>query len=525
MKKVITVLSCAAVIVSDLPLTVSAEPDNKNTKLPFEVTAPATVSLSWLEGGDSPTSMNAVWSMNDSMCKWLSEASDLNTHDAVLEKLQADYGLSEVWVNAQIDWVIDDPEAGWHYTPYWDGEETTDEDGVKTWYGFGHDKDWQSRTGEWDVVECGVYPKTVNECWILRGRPIDNNPEYTEENRAAANEWFYGNDLIIGLKNQLKDGQYTLVETDPETHDQAIKIDWTEHTAYIRVRWAVTAVEEDDTRTPIFSDWSEIASYGKDSKPFVPFTKETLAAPVISGLKYYPDEFNGYPQIAVTLTVPEELSSGLTNVTARGGDIHVEWEARVPGGDWVGLQGDGTITAGECVIALQNLANHIMDKNKEAGIESSDIILENGSSIELRARYYCSQYSYLHGDYLGEFYTDYSQVLTFGSQEMSKPEEVSVVESSAEEESKTEASKAEISKTEASKAEISKTEASKAEESKKSSFPWWIIIIIVVVIIIIIIIIIILILSKRKKDDDDNNKTPPANTPVNPIVDPNNTQR
>ena len=105
-----------------------------------------------------------------------------------------------------------------------------------------------------------------------------------------------------------------------------------------------------DNSQHIFSDWSEIASYGKDAKVFTPYTKESLAPPVITGLDYYPDEFNSYPQIACTLEVPEELAKNLTTIQANGGGISIEWEAKLLGtDDWVGLQGDWLIKSGHCI--------------------------------------------------------------------------------------------------------------------------------------------------------------------------------
>lgn len=489
MKKILSVLSCSAILMSAFAVSASAVNDSSDVKLPFEVTAPSDVSLSWTQGSDSDTTMSAAWSMNDSMCKWMSENADPTTHDATMEKLLKDYGIDELFINAQIDWAIDDPVNGWHWTKYWDGIASTDEEGHKTWTGYGYDENYQIRTGDWDLLECLLYASTVNQAWILRGLTIDNNPENPEDVRESHNVWFYGNDLIPGLKNQLKDDQYTLVEIDSETHDQAIHIDYTQHTAYIRVRWGVEVRDKDGNDVVIFSDWSETAGYGKDVKAFEPYTKESLAPPVITDLKYYPDDFNNYPQISVTLTVPEVLSSSLTEVSSRGGDLHVEWEARIPGGEWVGLQGGWEITAGEYVIALQNLASHIIEKNKDAGIENSDIILENGSPIELRARYFCSQYDSWNGEWLGEFYTDYSKVLTFGSQEMSHVDE-SVPDQS-------------------SKPSVSNPDKTESKCSLCHNCPApigiciWIWILIIVVIIVIVVIIIVA--SKKKKDDKKDN--------------------
>ena len=494
-KKILAAATGTVLALSCLSITAAAEPETAETqelKLPFELTAPTNVLLNWLEGGDSLTTMDAVWTMNNDMCKWMSEVADPNSHDATLEKLQKEYGYSDLAIYAQIDWAIDDPENGWHWTKYWDGENWTDDEGRYCWSDYGKDKDYNVRVGDWDLVSLGLNPDTVNECWILRGNTINNNPDYSEEVRAAENEWYFGNELIPGLKNQLKDDQYTLVEIDPETHDQAIKIDWTQHTAYIRVRWAIIASEEDNTRHPVLSGWSDAASYGKDAKEFVPLTKEDLAPPVISDLKYYPDEFNNYPQIAVTLTVPEELSKNLSAVSSKGGTIRVEWEGRVPGGEWVGLQGDFTINAGEYVVALQNLAEAIIRQNSENGVSTPDVILEKDSPVELRARYSCIQPFEYKGEYLEDFYSDYSETLSFGTQEMSKPEQTSVKETSVGDSSKIESSKP-----------AEKQEEAKCKLCKNCPAPLgiciWIWIAIIVAIVVIVVIIVVVVMKNKKK--------------------------
>ena len=496
--------------LSIAPLTVSAETDYKGVKLPFTVDAPSNVSLTALTEADSLTTMNAAYSMDDGMCKWLSDAAESTTHDATMEKLKKEYGLEELFVNNQIDWAIDDPVNGWHYTKYWDGEEFTNDEGQKQWAGYGNDKDYHSRVGDWDITENGVYPQTVNDIWLFRGNTIHNDPGVDEEVRKSENEWFYGNDFIPGLKNQLKEDQYTLVEVDSETHDQAISIDWTKHTAYVRVRWAITVSREGEDRFPIFSDWSEPASYGKDAKAFEPYTKESLAPPVLTDIRYYPDDFNGYPQIACTLTVPDDLKNNLTNITSRGGGIRIEWEARLPGKEWVGQQGDGTITSGEHIVTLIFLAESIIKENSENGVSTPEVVLAKDSPVELRARYWCNQYASYNGEYLGEFYTDYSNVLVFGSQEMKHTEESAPKEASVVEESAPQVS-------EASKAIVS-NEPKKAEHKCKICgfcpeplglciFIW---IAILVAIIIIVVVIIIIVLKKKKKEPAPQTDMPAA---------------
>ena len=417
MKKASRILSLfisGLMAASCFPLTASAVPDLRGKTLPFELEAPTNTSLTWINGNDSETTMNIAYSMNNSMCQWLSEYADPNTHDETLDKLLKDYQIYDLYINAMIDWAIDDPVNGWHYNEYWAGEEFTNDEGNHVWAGLGYDKDYNYRLGDWDEPSALIYPETTNETWIYRSGIISHNPEWPDEENERYNEWFYGNDLIPGLKNQLKDDQYTIVEADPETHDQKIVIDWTKHTAYARVRWVVTVTDENNDSIPILSDWSEIAAFGKDAVKFEPLTKESLAPPVISDLRYYKDKYNDYPQIAVNLTVPDDLSKALTEVTSRGGTISIEWEARIPEGEWVTLHGDWLITGGENIVSLQSLGESIKSSKEEYGSVKPGDILPDGTPIELRARYWCNQYESYNGDYIGEFWSDYSEVISFG---------------------------------------------------------------------------------------------------------------
>lgn len=117
MKKLITSAVCAATILSCFSLPASAV-NETDAKLPFTFEPPSKLSLSYLNEQDSLTTMNLAYSMNDSMCKWMSEYAENTTHDQTLEKLKKDNKLNDIYINSQIDWAIDDPENGWHYTKY-----------------------------------------------------------------------------------------------------------------------------------------------------------------------------------------------------------------------------------------------------------------------------------------------------------------------------------------------------------------------------------------------------------------------
>ena len=491
MKKIISAAVCALTVLSCFSLSAGATNDNE-TKLPFTLETPSKLSLSYLEGDDSPTTMSLAYSMNDSMCKWMSYAADPTTHDEAMEKLLKEYKLEDIYVNIQIDWAIDDPENGWHYTKYWDGETFKNDDGKTEWAGFGHDKEYQSHVGAWDIVEAGIDAQSVNNIWVTRGITVYNNPEWTEEEYKENNQDFLGTDLIPGLKDQLKEDQYTLIETDPESHEQMIKIDYTKHTAYVRARYAITLCDADGGRTPVFTEWSEAAGSGKDAQEFKPLTKEELAPPVISDLRYYTEEFNGYPQIACTLDVPKEIIDKKTEISAHGGEIRVEWEGRSPEGEWVGLQGGVDVTAGESIIALQNLGEWIVEQNKIKG-EGEHLVLEKDSPVELRARYWCSQKTGYNGEEIGEFYSDYSKVLTFGSQEMSTTIEAAPSEAEVSDEDGT-VSKAEPEKGEDEKAKCSVCGICPVQPLGICLFIW------IAIIVVIIVIVIVVTAVKKKKN-------------------------
>ena len=210
-----------------------------------------------------------------------------------------------------------------------------------------------------------------------------------------------------GWKEVLKEDQYKVVKTDDGSF---AKIDLENHTIYTQVRWIVryrTNTEESETVT-ISSDWSAPACVGKDAAKTGPLKPGDIDAQVISDLRYTGEQFNNYPVIGFMPTEDNKLTSQLAQVNGTQGGIFLETEARVSGkNDWVQLQGDFTIKTGEMTIALQNLAE-------------AEGKIEKDTPIELRARYYCSQ----DGEGQEPFYSVYSEILTFGSQDMqAKPDD------------------------------------------------------------------------------------------------------
>lgn len=444
-KKLLSLAVSALAMTSILTAPVSADED---PKLPFELSAPEDVSIVWLEGNDSLNTCAVTYSQNDSMSQWASKNADPETHDALVAEYEA-MGYEDVWVNTQIDWSIDS-ENDWHYNPYWDTE--------------GYDEEFHQHLGEWAYFEQAYSADTTNTEWIFRYMGNMKDPEdrrwygYHED----------GGDDYLGWKDVLKEDQYEMEEVDDEAN---AKIDLTKHTIYVRVRYIATVRKADEEKSSVAlkvaSDWSKTACVGKEAKQEV-FSKEMVAAPKISNLRMTDEEFNGQPVVAVTLEVPAELKTALTTLENRGGGISLDTEARVAGTDeWKGMQGDWVITSGDMKITLLKL----LEEGK---------VIEQDTPIELRCRYYCD----MPGDE-EDFYSDYSEVLTFGTKEIKEGEKETVEE-------------AEVVDTEEEKA-VASDEKEKCSLCGFCPQPLGVCIFIWITVVIVVIVVIAVVVKKRKK--------------------------
>ena len=233
----------------------------------------------------------------------------------------------------------------------------------------------------------------------------------------------------------------------------------------------------------VTSDWSDVAAIGKDAVKAEPLKQGDIAAPVISDLKYTDEDFNGFPVIAFKLDVDDKLAAQAAQVSGTQGGISLEVEARVAGTEeWISLQGDWIIKAGDMTAALQALAE------KEQSVKKD-------TPIELRARYRCSQAGVEE-----DIFSDYSQIITFGSQDMEvttqKVEESSIPDDE-------------------SKAETTTTKKEKTKDKEKDDKcslcgfcpqPLGLCIFIWIAIIVVIVIIIVVIVLKKKKNKDNESK-------------------
>lgn len=223
MKKSLSIALVLLILLSALAIPASAA----ETGLPFALVAPANVTAVWLEGGDSPTTVQIAYSLSNEMTsffKQLDEATLKGTGDQFMAK----YDYDEIWVTTQVDWAVDDVNdsvSGWHCNEYWNGD-----------YGFGYDKDYQLRVGEWDGVDMwvGNATETINEHWVTRGVS-----EYALNGDPQAK--------VPGLKDQMRPNQYEYKYVDG---DGSLHIDYAQHTVYYRMRFVVTTRKNYRSRRP-----------------------------------------------------------------------------------------------------------------------------------------------------------------------------------------------------------------------------------------------------------------------------------
>ena len=378
MKKLLSFITAGLTAIACVPLSASA--DNEETaeeiKLPFELTAPENVSLVYLEGNDSENTCEIHYSQNNSMSEWATKNAEPETHDAVVAELN-EMGYDDLWINAQIDWSIDSQDD-WKCNEYW----TTD----------GYDENFVQHLGDWAYIAQSYSPEISMNEWVFRYMGNIDDPEDST--------WYGkhqdGSDYD-GWNDVLKEDQYNIIDTGDA---KVAKLNLEDHTIYVRVRWLVTCrpLEGDDIK--LTSDWSELAALGKDAETAEPLKEGDIAPPAISDLRYMEQEFNGFPVISIKLDVIPELAKQIAQVNGTSGEIRLDVEARLQGTEeWTVLQGDIWIKSGELTFALQNLAE-------------AEKKVEKDAPIELRARYLCMQSGQ------DDFWSDYSNVLTFGSKAM-----------------------------------------------------------------------------------------------------------
>ena len=284
-------------------LPVFAEPGQY--ALPFQLNAPAAVSVSWQPTDDMPSACTVSYTKDSELTAYMKHDTDERL------AIRQQYGYSELWIKGQLDWSIDSPND-WHYNQYWDTD--------------GYDSEWKQHLGDWAYVNLAITSAKIDSDQIFRsfGNPED-----------ASDVQWNGTETAPGWKSVLKDGQYELF-TAPDGKKGA-KIDLTKHQVYVRMRWLVV-ISRDDWEHDQYrcSGWSAAASVGtpapkqsetQSAEETTVTTRELpaigqLAAPAVSDL-HLTGEFDrdGRAVAEFKLNVPEDISDDSERLKAAGGKL------------------------------------------------------------------------------------------------------------------------------------------------------------------------------------------------------------
>ena len=170
-------------------------------------------------------------------------------------------------------------------------------------------------------------------------------------------------------------------------------IDWTKHTIYVRARFVIAYRPDGGSTQYLISDWSPIAAYGKDYKPFeIP---KGLEAPVISDLKLTDRQLNGGPVVAFNLKNPKSVKDASAGAKSLTDYIIVVAEVSIGGGKWKQVNlSDRDITDGDLYAELARVAEKVAED----------------THVKLRARY-----QYHKGNGTLVLVSDWSNVIEFGA--------------------------------------------------------------------------------------------------------------
>ena len=378
--KVIAVLLVCMMIFSCI--SVFAESKTDNSVLPFDLKAPTKTAALWLEGNDSPTTTSYTITIDNSIADFF-KRKEQAVSDETIDEFMAQFDFYDIGVEVQIDWAVDDvndPVSGWKSNEYWNQRGDIN---------IGYDENWNWRIDEWSAVDWWLNnaTETSQTYWITRG---------------VSEEGFYGNKdtKTPGLKDLMRPGQYEY--KDDAWGDKQLYFNYDEHTIYFRSRlvaYTITSTPDGDRMDTYYSDWSNISGCGKDIADVEPVLPGEIDAPVISNLRLSDLEFEGNPVVIYTLTVPDKLQDQLSRVDVKGGVIWIEaWAREVGKTEWVNITGDWIVTPGEMKAYLYYMTG------------SELVMIDDRVDIEVKCRYYCSQWN----DDIDEFWSDWSNVITFG---------------------------------------------------------------------------------------------------------------
>ncbi len=315
MKKLFTLLLTLTMLLSLSPITVFAETENPDISA-FELPKPAAPHYMMFEAADRTVTEgdDALYIIRKTDMSVLAlSTEEYQDRDAFLKK----YGLYDFCIIMQYDSSLDGTD-NWNYTSDWDTEYSAPDVYEATaiaWIG----EDLIDKETLFDLYECepdGKNYRNMSDAIIHRAVP---------------------------------DGDYTF---------DNYYFDHENHSLYIRCRyymeWETYDGETIGKRQSKFSEWSDVAVFGKDSTAITPDEPTGYEAPVISNLAYkQPDEGAELGCLTYILNTPESVwNAAIYYEMTQSGDFDtLETQISIDDGDWqpydtVNGWGDWSLSAG-----------------------------------------------------------------------------------------------------------------------------------------------------------------------------------
>ena len=269
--------------------------------LPFELEAPKYVFADIVSAEEGAQEINVAFSKNEDMKAFFGldkEAKDITVRSVGIMTLNA---------SAQIDWAIDDPEA-WHADTAWDTD--------------GKNAKGDKIVGDWAYVGIAL---DGNRQQSVRIFPEFGNPK-SKDNKA-----WNGSGSIKGWKDILPADVL-------KEYGDTYYVDWTEHTLYIRVRYYIFTIDNDEgvARNTYITKWSETVAVGKDAETYAPYAMESdIPVPTISNLVVDSSDDTIGTVFTFDAAVPADFEKNALRTEVYGGIGHLVYCVRLhQDGEW-----------------------------------------------------------------------------------------------------------------------------------------------------------------------------------------------
>ncbi len=329
MKRLLSILLTLTMCLSLMTFMVSA------AEMPTTIEAPSSIVL-------SETVLNGPC-----LQVTFNKEADLSEMISLGTAAREQYGVENINYYIQIDWSLDN-QNDWQYHENWDTLKT----------------EQASYEALGEYVTEPLYANTTENRKILQ---------------IASGNW---EDWLL----YIDEGQYSVNEKGQNI------IDYQAHTVYVRARFAIKYRPTGGKDTYLFSEWSPVIAYGKDSKPFEIPT--SLEVPVISDLQLT-KTFEGDPVATFHLTNPQSVKDNTVGAISMGDDLYLHTEVSIGGGEWKNVQ-------------LQNRA--VSDGEIRAFLTTAENVVTEDTYVQLRTRY-----EYHDGNGALIVSSDWSNVIQFGA--------------------------------------------------------------------------------------------------------------